>query len=264
MRIKTAAVSFPVERGQPEANLARAAALLRQAAAGGARLIVMPELWNTGYDLAHGAALAQGAAGPAVTMLRETAGALGVCIVGGSVIEKKQGKYYNTMFVAGADGNILCKYRKAHLFPHGLEEHLFFSPGDELVRFDLELAGESVCVGAAICYDLRFPELFRNLALRGAKLFAVPAYWPAARRGEFELFCRSRAAENRCFLVAANDAPGAPSLIVSPEGDVLAASVEAECLLYATLDLSILDSGRLFNAIADRQPFIDEIDDNLL
>lgn len=264
MKLKTAAVTFVPQIGQTEENLQLAATLIRQAADGGAQLVLLPELWNTGYDLPRVSLLAEGSSGPSVSLLRESAIAHGVWIAGGSILERRHDKYHNTMFVVAPDGRITAKYRKAHLFPRELQEQQYLSAGDEAVRFLLETGAGAVCTGLAICYDLRFPELFRNLALRGAKLLLVPAYWPKARRAEFELFCRSRAAENRCFLLAANDAPGAPSLAVLPDGEVLAFSSEQADVLFATFDFDLLTDEKYFDSLANRQPFIDEIDNNLL
>lgn len=270
MKIRAAVIQFDVRTGDAEHNLRRAEALINDAAQRGGELLLLPELWNTGFDLQHVADLAQDMQGEAISLLRRLAARQGLTIIGGSIIESRHGKYYNMLPVINAEGTVIAKYRKTHLFTHYLREHLYFAPGGEWASFDYQNNTGSVNVGLGICYDLRFPELFRNLALRGARLFAVPAGWPAPRIREFELFCRARAAENRCFLLAANytdtvnNEYGGNSVIVSPLGDILAKGGNEEGVFLAELDLSLLEQADIFNSLADRQPFIDEIDNNLL
>lgn len=269
MIVNAATIQFDVLAAQVDHNMKKAEQLVAQAAAQGAELILLPELWNTGYALESLAHLAEDSRGPAVELLRTLAAQYRTTIVGGSIAEAKHGQVYNTSFVLGPKGQIITKYRKVHLFTYYMKEHLYFTAGDELASFALTKDGESVNVGLCICYDLRFPEIFRNLALRGAKLFCVPTAWPAPRLREYELFCRARAAENRAFVLAANYTDTADGvyagggLIAAPDGETLIRGENYEGVYQARMDFdSYRDS--IFNSLADRQPFIDEIDDNLL
>lgn len=270
MKIKAAVIQFDVKAGAVADNMRRAESLLTEAVNQGGELLLLPELWNTGFDLEHIADLAQDLQGEAVSMLRGMAARHGVTIIGGSIIERRHGRFYNTLPVIDPKGNIVARYRKTHLFTQYQREQLYFAAGEEWSSFDYERAGGSVNVGLTICYDLRFPELYRNLALRGAKLFAVPAGWPSPRIREFELFCRARAAENRCFLMATNytdsknGSYSGNAVIVSPYGDLLAKGDNQEGAFVAEMDFAVFEASGMFNSLDDRQPFIDEIDNNLL
>lgn len=269
MKIKAAAIQFDILPAQPEHNMARAEELLTQGIRQGAELLLLPELWNTGYALESISELAPVTQKPALELLRRLASSAKVTIVGGSIPEERHGTVYNTCFVIGPAGQTLAKYRKAHLFPHYMQEHLYFTPGDELVSFDLEKDGERVNVGLAICYDLRFPEMCRNLALRGARLFCLPVSWPRARIREYELLCRARASENRAFVLAANytdtvdETYCGGALVAAPDGELLVKGENYEGVYLAEMDFARYRDSN-FESIADRRPFIDEIDNNLL
>ena len=269
MKIKAAAIQFDILPAQPEHNLARAQELLLQALDKGAELLLLPELWNTGYALESVADLAPVWQAPSLDMLRRTASAAGATIVGGSIPEERHGAIYNTCFVIGPKGQTLARYRKAHLFPHYMEEHLYFTAGDELVSFDLEKAGERINAGLCICYDLRFPEMCRNLALRGARLLCLPVSWPRARIREYELLCRARATENRMFVLAANYTDTADgtycggALVAAPDGELLVKGENYEGVYLAEMDFAKYRDSN-FESLSDRRPFIDEIDNNLL
>ncbi len=269
MKIKAAALQFSVRVQEKDNNIAKALTLLEQAAAAGAQVAVLPELWNTGFDIAHLDQAAEELSGPSVSRLRQSAARLGLTVAGGSIIEKKQGLYYNTSVLLDRNGSLAAKYRKAHLFTYGWREHDYFAPGDEWQISPLP-GGEGLLLGMSVCYDLRFPEFFRNLALRGAGLFSAPAAWPLARAEEYRLFCRARAAENRAYLISANWADsgdgeyGGGSLIADPYGRILAQCGAGEGLALAELDTELLRGGLTFNPLADRRQFLDEIDNNLI
>lgn len=270
MKIKVAAIQFSAKAADAAANRRIAAPLLEQAADMGARLLVLPELWNTGYGLellpeigSH----AEDMRGPTVTMLREFAARRQVVVVGGSIAERKGDRLYNTSVLIGRDGGIIAKYRKVHLFTQYQQEHLYFSAGEEWVVEDVDLGGATLRLGMSTCYDLRFPEFYRNMALRGARLLTVPSAWPQARVSEFELLCRARADENRCWLVAANQTGGVysgSSLIASPLGQALALAQPEDNVIIAELDTEIWSRRECFLSLNDRRQFLDEIDDNLL
>ncbi|MBR5430741.1 MAG: carbon-nitrogen family hydrolase [Firmicutes bacterium] len=269
MKIKAAAIQFDILPARPEHNLARAEELLRQAIDQGAELLLLPELWNTGYALESIAELAGPWQTRSLELLRSLAAAAGVTIVGGSIPEDRHGSIYNTCFVIGAKGQIVTKYRKAHLFPHYMQEHLYFTAGDELASFEYEKGGERITAGLCICYDLRFPEMCRNLVLRGARLLCLPASWPRARIREYELLCRARASENRAFVLAANytdtvdDTYCGGALIAAPDGELLVKGENYEGVYLAEMDFAKYRDCT-FESLADRRPFLDEIDNNLL
>ncbi len=254
-----------------ERNLERADRLTRAAAADGAQLVVLPEKWSV---LGTGDALRAGAEpldGPAITWARAVARELGIDLVAGSIAECADagggdGRLHNTSVHVGPDGEIRGTYRKIHMFDvvvDGTEyrESDHDAPGDELVL--TETAG-GVELGLSVCYDLRFPELYRILAVRGARVFCIPAAFTVpTTRDHWEILLRARAIEDQCFVVAANqigDHPptyrsGGRSMIVDPWGVVLATAPDREGHVIADLDLEAQDRiRRELPALANRRP----------
>jgi predicted amidohydrolase len=232
------------------ANLRAADEHVRAAAADGAELIVLPEKWNVLGAAEHLRAGAEPIDGPAVTWAREVARELAVDLVAGSISERVpgEGKLRNTSLHIGPDGEIRATYRKIHMFDvvvDGQEyrESAEEEPGDEIVT---SAAANGVGLGLSICYDLRFPELYRALAVRGARIIAVPAAFTlATTRDHWEVLVRARAIEEQAFVVAANQIGAAPpglrsggrSMIVDPWGVVLAMAPDRVGHVVADLDL---------------------------
>jgi predicted amidohydrolase len=240
-----------------ERNLRAADRLVREAAAGGAKLVVLPEKWSvlgTGAEVAAGA---QALDGPALSWARALARELGIDLVAGSIAERGDGgKGRNTCVHVGPDGGDRAVYRKLHMFDvtvggREYRESDHEEPGDEVV---VSSVGDGVGLGLSVCYDLRFPELFRALAVGGAQVICVPAAFTlATTRAHWEILLRARAIEDQCFVIAANQfgehAPGmrsgGRSMIVDPWGDVLAsAGEEEESVVAADLDLGRLEQIR--------------------
>jgi predicted amidohydrolase len=234
-----------------ERNLATADRLVRAAAADGATLVVLPEKWTvlgTQRDFAAGA---EPLDGPAVSWARALARELGIDLVAGSIVERREGseRRANTSVHVGPDGEVRAIYRKIHLFDVEVggvvyRESEGEDAGTELVTSAL---ADGTGLGMAICYDLRFPEVFRILALRGALVLALPsAFTLATTRDHWEVLVRARAIENQCFVVAPNqvgahppgDECGGRSLIVDPWGVVLATAPDGEGHVVADLDLA--------------------------
>ncbi len=263
--MRVAAIQYDVQMGNIKENSLRAAELLHQAAANGAELVLLPELWNCGYLLSKLDRLAESSTGPSISMLREIAAKENIFIVGGSIAEKKGNDFYNTSFAIDNNGNIAQKYRKAHLFSHGLMEHQYFKAGNEWGFCEFK----DIKIGMTICYDLRFPEFIRNLTLRGAQIITVPAEWPLSRLREWRILCKARAVENSCFVISANATdtkekiyPGS-SMIISPIGEVLAELDNRQGVICADLDFSICDEvKRKISVYDDRRRILDEIDDS--
>jgi predicted amidohydrolase len=246
-------------------NLATAERLVRAAAADGAGFVALPEKWNL---LAAGEELVAGAEaldGPSLTAARGWARELGIHLLAGSISEHGEGKAFNTSVLLGPDGEDLAVYRKIHMFDVdaggvSYRESEHERPGSEVVTAPL---GE-VELGLSICYDLRFPELFRILALRGARLVALPSAFTAATgRDHWEVLLRARAIEDQIFLVAPNQVGAAPphydsfghSAIVDPWGRVLASAPDEECFVAADLDLAEQDRVReQLPSLANRRP----------
>jgi predicted amidohydrolase len=232
------------------ANIAAADRLTRAAAAEGASLVVLPEKWTAMGGEQELRAAAEPLEGQAIGWARETARELGVDLVAGSVLERVEGreKLLNSSVHVGPDGELRAVYRKVHMFDvevggRTYRESDLEEAGEELV---LSRTAAGVEVGLSVCYDLRFPELYRILAVRGARVLVVPAAFTlATTRDHWETLLRARAIENQAFVVAANQVGAHPgghhsggrSMIVDPWGLVLAQAQDGEGFALAELDL---------------------------
>lgn len=231
--------------------------LVREAAAGGAQLVVLPEKWSV---LGPGEALRAGAQpldGEAITWARAAARELSIDLVAGSIAERVQGedKLRNTSVHVGPGGEVVATYRKIHLFDVEVDGTVYResdneSAGDEPV---LSATVDGTPIGLSVCYDIRFPELYRLLTIEGARILIVPAAFTVpTTRDHWEVLLRARAIENQCFVVAANQigehAPGlrsgGRSMIVDPWGLVLACAPDREAVIIADLDIAAQDDVR--------------------
>ncbi|MEA2280520.1 MAG: deaminated glutathione amidase [Solirubrobacteraceae bacterium] len=231
-------------------NLASADRLTRAAAAAGAQLVVLPEKWPCLGTPEQTAAGAEPFDGPLLAWARAIARELGIDLVAGSFAERvgDRERGANTSVHVGPDGEVAAAYRKMHMFDvevggRSYRESEHEAPGDEIV---VSATAGGVELGLTVCYDLRFPELYRILAVRGARVLTVPAAFTlATTREHWEVLLRARAIEDQCFVVAANQigehAPGirsgGRSMIVDPWGVVLAQAADSETFALAELDL---------------------------
>jgi predicted amidohydrolase len=249
-------------------NLATADRLMREAAGQGAELVVLPEKFNvlgTHDDYVAGAETLDG---PTVGWARELAQELGIDLVAGSIVERREGreKLSNTSVHVGPDGEVKAVYRKIHMFDvvvggQTYRESESEEPGDELVVSE---TADQVPLGLSVCYDLRFPELYRILAIKGARVITVPAaFTKVTGQAHWEILLRARAIENQAFVVAADQIGSHPpdkesyggSMIVDPWGEVLARAPDDECVVSAELDLSRQDEIReQLPSLANRVP----------
>jgi predicted amidohydrolase len=264
--VRVAAVQLN-SNGDKARNLASAERLVRAAAADGAELVALPEKWNL---LASGEEMAAGAeplAGPSLAAARGWARELGIHLLAGSVAERvEEGeKSFNTSVLIDPGGEDRAVYRKIHLFDVeaggvSYRESEHEQAGDEIVDATI---GE-LEAGLTVCYDLRFPELYRILAVRGARLIAVPSAFTAATgRDHWEALLRARAIENQVFVLAPNQVGEAPphyssygrSAIVDPWGVVLATAADGERFVAADLDLAAQERIReSLPSLANRRP----------
>ncbi len=251
-------------------NLATADRLVRDAAGRGAELIVLPEKWSvlgTPEDLIAGA---QPLDGEAISWARGIARELGIDLLAGSIVEHVEGreKRANTSVHVSPDGELRAIYRKIHMFDVEVDGVAYAesdgeAPGEDMVVSKL---ASGVRLGMTVCYDLRFPELYRMLAVSGAEVIAVPsAFTLATTRDHWETLVRARAIENQCFVVAANQIGAHPggyrsggrSLIVDPWGLVLATAPDTQTAIVADLDFAVLqDVRRGIPALEHRRPAV--------
>ncbi len=262
--MRAAAVQLNSTGDKPR-NVAAAERLVRAAAADGAEFVALPEKWSL---LAGGEELLAGAEpldGPTLSAAREWARELSIHLLAGSISERNGKKAFNTSVLIGPDGADLAVYRKIHMFDVDVDgvayrESEHEEPGSEIVTAPL---GELIA-GLTVCYDLRFPELYRILAVRGARLIAVPsAFTLATGRDHWEVLLRARAIENQVFILAPNQTGEAPphfssyghSAIVDPWGTVLVTAPDEECFVAADLDLAAQERVReSLPSLANRRP----------
>jgi predicted amidohydrolase len=252
--INASAIQFTVNQGDVDANLAYVREALKRAADSGANLAVLPEMWSSGFAYKNLNELALRTAG-IVEELLVLSQDLKLVIVG-SMPEPHGEKVFNTVYVTD-NGRMAGTYRKLHLFSL-LGEDRAFDRGDSWLLSDTSIGK----IGVIICYDLRFPELSRRLALEGAAVICVPAQWPKPRQEHWRTLLRARAIENQLFVVASNtcgligklDFFGM-SMIIDPKGEVLAEAGETECEICEQLDIEAMTDWRAqIPCFNDRRP----------
>jgi predicted amidohydrolase len=236
------------------ANLDRAARLVREAAAGGAALVVLPEVFAWRGPAREEPRAAEAIPGPTTERLAALARELAIHLVAGSILEAGApgGKVYNTSCLFAPSGALVARYRKIHLFDVDLPERGRVRESDARAHGAAEpvVAATALApIGLSICYDLRFPELYRRLVRAGADVVAVPSAFTATTgRAHWEPLLRARAIENQLYVVAADQFGRNPhgfedhghSMIVGPWGEVLASAPDGEAVVRATIDLDYL------------------------
>jgi omega-amidase len=247
--MKVAVAQITCSLGNPEANLSKVHDFSRRAKAVGAELIVFPEMTDTGYAMPviekHAADWTTGF----VPGLQEIARSSSIAIVSG-LSERAGSSIYNSQVFIHAEGNILAKYRKTHLYAVApVDEQTCFTPGDAFESF--ELGG--LKFGFSICYDLRFPELYRNLVTeKNVQAFIISSAWPFPRMEHWCVLAQARAIENQAYVIASNRVGKddelwfcGSSAVIDPRGVVIAAaSADREELIHADLSQQLVDSVR--------------------
>ena len=203
-------------------------------------VLVLPELWSTGYDLSRAGELSSPMGEDDAAFLGELARRHHVAFAGGSVLSEENGVIRNRAQVIDREGRYLTGYDKVHLF-RLMDEHRYLAPGRGLGLFEM---GGLRCA-LAVCYDIRFCEFIRKLAVKGAEVLFVSAEWPAVRWEHWETLLRARAVENEMYVVACNrcgttgmETFAGRSMIIAPDGTVLAHAGESEKAVEAELDVS--------------------------
>jgi predicted amidohydrolase len=248
-RFQAGFVQFDIQRGAVRKNAATVLKGLTRLAEDKVKLAVLPEMWTSGHVPEDLTRLVEESE-QAMQDVRKLARRHRMVVVGSSY-ERSGKSIYNTAYVVDADGSVIGQYRKIHLFSPG-DEHLHFQPG----AGPLLVSSAVGKLGVTICYDLRFPELYRNLTEAGAEVIVVPAQWPVERVAHWETLLRARAIENQVFVIGCNRTgtdrrsptvtlrfPGA-SAILDPWGRTLAQGKSKAAMLHAEIDLSIIDEVR--------------------
>ncbi|XP_030647276.1 omega-amidase NIT2 [Chanos chanos] len=253
-KFRLAVVQLHVSKVKAD-NLSRACRLVKEAAGQGAKVVILPECFNSPYGTGFFAEYAEKIPGESSQALSEAAKESGIYLVGGSIPEEDQGKLYNTCSVFGPDGHLLAKHRKIHLFDIDVPGKIRFqesetlSPGSNFTMFETPFCK----VGVGICYDIRFAELAQIYAQKGCQLLVYPgAFNMTTGPAHWELLQRGRAVDNQVFVATASPARDESasyvawghSSVVNPWGEVITKAGPEEAVIYADIDLQYLSDVR--------------------
>lgn len=258
-KLKVTCIQMNMLSGVTEHNFSEAEKLIEKAVqTEKSDVIVLPEMWNTGFFPRENLEmLSDSNCSRTLDLLSNLAGKYNVNIVGGSVANKRNDGIYNTCCVLNRKGELIAQYDKIHLFSP-MNEHKYFSHGISPCTFTLD---DTRC-GVIICYDLRFPELARMLALSGAEVLFIVSQWPKVRAGQLDILSKARAVENQMYTVLCNSCAkyydtvyGGGSQIVNPLGEVLVKATDKEEIISGELDFNVTDTIRnSINVFSDRKP----------
>jgi len=228
--------------GNPFKNYEKAEALINQAGRNKPDILVLPELWTTGYDLRRLDKIADLNAKTTIEFLESRAKQYQVNIVGGSVANRENKHVKNTLLIVNREGESIHRYSKLHLFKL-MDEHLYLEAGSTKGLFQLE----GIPCAGVICYDVRFPEWICAHTARGPEILFVVAEWPAQRLSHWRLLLMARAIENQCYVVACNRSGVDPnnrfaghSMVIDPWGEVIAEAKDEEEILTAEIEIDLV------------------------
>lgn len=260
-RLRVSLIQMDISLGRPDDNFAKLSLLLDKAINDVEKpdVILFPEMWNTGYSLEQINELADENGERTKRFIAEFCRKHQVHIIAGSIAQKQGTEVRNTIYVFNRDGEITADYSKIHLF-RLMDEEKYLVCGNQIGHMEIE--GNPA--GVMICYDIRFPELARTMALNGAKVMFVPAEWPHPRMHHWRTLLMARAIENQMFVVACNrvGVSGTTeffghSLVIDPWGEIIAEGGEEEQIIFATIDLDEVDRVRKkIPVFEDRRPHI--------
>lgn len=240
--MKISLIQLDIALGDPEKNTSRVQQMLTSL--DGSDLVVLPELWSTGYALREARRLASSRQGGSIAQMRAWASEFNVHVAG-SVLEEDGGSIYNTLVLASPDGRT-ASYRKLHLF-RLMDEHTYLSAGEEPTLAETPWGS----IGLSVCYDLRFPLLYQAYAEAGARMILVVAEWPAVREDHWVTLVRARAIETQSFMIACNRSGSdlatrfaGKSMIVDPWGETLAMAGDGEAIVSREIDPSSVEAVR--------------------
>lgn len=257
MKFKITCLQMDIAFGEPDKNYQHAEKLIEIAMKEKPNIIVLPELWTTGYDLQRLDTIADRNAAQTIDFLKKAAKKYQVHFVGGSVANRGEQGVKNTLLIISNEGELVHSYNKLHLFKL-MDEHLYLEAGEEKGLFKLD----NLNFGGVICYDIRFPEWIRVHTAAGAEALFVVAEWPAPRLSHWRSLLVARAIENQCFVIACNRAGSDPknefaghSMIIDPWGEVIAEAGPSEEILTAVIELDLVkDIRRQIPIFEDRRP----------
>ncbi|MDQ0416831.1 putative amidohydrolase [Croceifilum oryzae] len=254
-------IQMDITFGDPEANMKRVKDLMHQVMKqlNPPHVIVLPELWTTGYDLERLHEISDPDGECTRSLFTQLAKKYQVHIVAGSIPKKTEAGITNTLYAFNREGEIVNEYNKAHLIQL-MDEHLYLTAGSRIEPFMLD----DVVSAGFICYDLRFPEWIRKAILAGAEVLYIPAQWPIQRLSHWRSLCIARAIENQCYVIACNRTGSDPnnqfaghSMVIDPWGEILAEADEKAAIIQVEIDTDQVKKIRSTIPIfTDRRPEI--------
>lgn len=257
LKWKVGCIQFNIVFGKPLENKLLVEKWLESAAKQDCDIVVLPELWTTGYDLTRLTEIADQNAQDTIAFLQEQAVKHHIHIIGGSIANAKGNNIENTMLIVSNKGELLHQYSKLHLFQL-MDEHLYLQAGHNEGLFTLN----NEKMAGVICYDIRFPEWIRTHVLKGAKIVFVVAEWPLKRLDHWRTLLQARAIENQVFIIACNRSGSDPnnqfaghSMVIDPWGEILAEGGETDEIVIADIDLDRVEQTRkTIPVFQDRRP----------
>ncbi|PKG23241.1 carbon-nitrogen family hydrolase [Niallia nealsonii] len=258
MPLTISIIQMDIAFGEPKKNFLIAEQKINETCSGEKiDIIVLPELWTTGYDLTRLDEIADKDAENTIAFLKRMAISYNVHLVGGSVANKKKNGVFNTLIIVNNKGELIHTYDKLHLFQL-MDEHLYLQSGSAEGLFSLE---DHLFAGM-ICYDIRFPEWIRTHSTKGAEAIFVVAEWPLPRLAHWKSLLIARAIENQCYVIACNRAGSDPnnifaghSMIIDPWGEILVEATQNTSTICGTIDMQkVKEVRKMIPIFADRKP----------
>jgi len=263
IKFNVGVIQMKVEFGSPDKNIEKVKKLVKKATKKDINAVILPEMWNTGFFPENVDELADKEGQVTKELFSDLSRKYDVNIIGGTVANVVDNRVMNTSYVFNRSGELVADYSKTHLFTHSGEDD-YFDAGDHLTVFNLD----GVKCSLAVCYEVRFPELFRTLALKDALINFVPAQWPLKRNDHWRTLLKTRAIENQNFVVGVNASGvtddglelGGHSACIDPWGKRLHEAGKEQEIFYSELDLSVVEDIRSsINVFEDRRTELYEI-----
>ncbi|MBS7525281.1 carbon-nitrogen family hydrolase [Fusibacter paucivorans] len=245
--MKVSAIQMNMIFEEPEQNYLQAEQLVEEASKGDCDVIVLPETWNTGFFPKDNLEKYCDQNGQKTKALfSRLAKKYHKHIIAGSVSDFRDGKCFNSSYIFDREGNVIANYDKTHLFSY-MDEDKYYEKGGHICTFNLD----NVKCGIVICYDLRFLELVRTLALDGIEVLFIVAQWPRVRLEHWMTLCKARAIENQIYVVAVNSCGvagetqyGGHSLMIDPWGNLICEGGDEACTIEGILNIETIQEIR--------------------
>ncbi|WP_445488597.1 carbon-nitrogen family hydrolase [Niallia sp. 03133] len=257
MTISISIIQMDISFGDPKTNFSVAEQKIKEACLDKPDIIVLPELWTTGYDLKRLNEISDKNAQKTISFLQKIALDYHVHLIGGSIANQKTDGIYNTLIIINNRGEVVHTYDKLHLFQL-MDEHIYLQSGNTNGLFSLD----NHHFAGMICYDIRFPEWIRTHTTKGAEALFIVAQWPLPRLAHWRSLLIARAIENQCYVIACNRSGTDPnnvfaghSMIIDPWGEVIIEAGEGTEIVFGNIELEkVKEVRKMIPIFADRKP----------